>query len=131
MLLLDTWALVWMAVEPARLSRPARQAIERASKDGGLAIASIGVWELAQMFARGRLRAPGTVESAVRLVLDRTGVGVRELSPAIAALAAEPGSALPGDPVSRIVCATAIAEGLPLVTSDPALSSCPRMRTIW
>ena len=131
MLLLDTRALVWAVADPARLSDAARRAIDQAPAQGGLTIASISVWELAALFARGRLRGPGTVDQAVRLVIDRTGVGVRDITPAIAALAATLPDDVSRDPVGRLVAATAIAEGLPLVTSDPALAAFPRLRVIW
>ena len=131
MLLLDTRALVWAVADPARLSDAARRAIDQAPAQGGLTIASISVWELAALFARGRLRGPGTVDQAVRLVIDRTGVGIRDITPAIAALAATLSDDISRDPVGRLVAATAIAEGLPLVTSDPALAAFPRLRVIW
>ena len=50
MILLDTHVLVWVAVEPRRLSRAAASAIRQATVTGGLAIASITLWELAFLF---------------------------------------------------------------------------------
>ena len=47
MILLDTHALVWLANEPAKLSRKATDAIRLASQEGGLGISAITLWELA------------------------------------------------------------------------------------
>ena len=37
----------------------------------------------------------------------------------------------PSDPMDRIIAATARAEGLPLVTADERILSCPLLKTIW
>ena len=49
MILLDTHVLLWLAAEPARLSRAAASAIRRALRSGGIAIASISLWEIAAL----------------------------------------------------------------------------------
>ncbi len=37
----------------------------------------------------------------------------------------------PSDPQDRLITATAIAEGLPLVTADEAIRAASEVRTIW
>ena len=69
-ILLDTHALVWLVAEPARLSRAATDAIRRARSTGGLAVASITLWELAMLLVRGHVRGHGTVDA-----LDSAGGG--------------------------------------------------------
>ena len=63
MILLDTHAWLWLCLEPRRLSAPAGAAIRRAVNGGGLAIASITLWEVAMMLARGRVIPHGTPEA--------------------------------------------------------------------
>lgn len=131
MTLLDTHVLVWAVTEPRRLSRPAAAAIRRARRGDGLAIAAISLWELAVLLARGHLRAGGTVEASVRLIVDSAGVSVKPLTPEIAALAAQFPEDYPRDPADRLIGATARAEGLTLVTRDEGIRRSPLIKTVW
>jgi PIN domain nuclease of toxin-antitoxin system len=130
-ILLDTHALDWLAAEPRRLSKRATQTIRRSASSGGLSIAAITLWELAMLHARGRLRAPGTIESAIERLLDATGVTVLPITPTVAALAAQLSDELLRDPADRLIAATAMANGIPLVTRDENLGSVRACRTVW
>ena len=131
MILLDTHVLVWLAADTGRLSRKAAAAIRRALAFGGIAVASISLWELAMLFARGRLRGPGSVETSIRAIVDGTGVGIREITSDVAALATQFPPEFPADPADRLIAASARAEGLPLVTSDQRIRASPLVKTIW
>jgi PIN domain nuclease of toxin-antitoxin system len=130
-IILDTHVLVWLAGDAERLSRPATAAVRKALASGGLAIASITLWELAMLFTRGRLRGQGTIESSIRTIVDATGVTVREITPEIAALATQFPHDFPADPADRLIAATARSEGAPLVTSDERIQASPLVKTIW
>ena len=131
MILLDTHALVWLVAEPARLSRAAADAIRRARSTGGLAIASITVWELAMLLVRGHVRGHGTVDASIRQVVDAARVSVREITPVIAALSTQFPDDFPRDPADRLIAATARAEGLTLVTRDEHIRASALVRTVW
>ncbi len=131
MIVLDTHALVWLVAEPERLSRPAASAIRRARISDGLAIASITVWELALLFARGILRTHSTVEAAVQNLLTRSGVVILPLTPEVAAIAAQFSDDYPKDPADRLIGATALAAGMALVTRDERIRAHHRLKTIW
>jgi PIN domain nuclease of toxin-antitoxin system len=130
-ILLDTHVLAWLVADPARLSRPAASAIRRARADQGIGIAAISLWELAMLFARGRLEAMGSPEASVQLVIDRAGVIVKPLTPAIAVLATQFPPDFPPDPADRLIAATAHAEGVTLITRDDRIRNCPLIKTIW
>jgi PIN domain nuclease of toxin-antitoxin system len=98
---------------------------------GGVSVASISLWELAMLFAQGRLRAPGTVERSVRTVVEKTSVIVHEITSEIAALATAFPASYPQDPADRLIGATARLLGLPLVTKDQRILDSELLKTLW
>ncbi len=131
MILLDTPALLWLSLEPKRLSRPAASAIRRAVASGGLGIASITLWEIAMLIGLGRLSPHGSAEAWIDGLLEATGAVVKELTPAVAVLSTQFPADFPSDPADRLIAATARAEGLPLVTRDEKIRASRLLKTIW
>lgn len=129
MILLDTHVVVWMAAEPKRLSRAAAVDIRSAQNGDGVAISAITLWELASLVARKRIRAYGTVEASVRLLSE--GLVIKPITPEIAAVAAQFPNEFPRDPADRLIAATAMVVGVPLLTHDAALLRSPLLRTVW
>jgi PIN domain nuclease of toxin-antitoxin system len=128
-----------MASDPKRLSKKAREAIRHErEKDGrekgarektGVAIAAITLWELAWLAENGRIQVVGSVESFVRETASR--VMVQPITPEIAAFAVELPSSFPKDPADRLIAATAMVEGAPLVTADERIRQAKLVQTIW
>ena len=131
MILLDTHVLVWMVTNPARLSRVAEREIRKAQRDRSSAIASISLWELAQLFRKNQLRGMGSVENSIHSILDDTGVKVLEITPEIADLSVSFPENYPRDPGDRLIGATARAYGLTLITDDARILNCPLIRSLW
>ena len=130
MILVDTHVVAWMAFEPSRLSKNAREAIDEARKNGGgLAISGITLWELATLAGRGRIRLDVSVESFLGEVEARFTVLPITGRACVRALSLP--AAYPKDPADRIVAATALVEGLPLLTADREIRRARALRTIW
>jgi PIN domain nuclease of toxin-antitoxin system len=130
-ILLDTHVLLWMVSSPGKLSRAAVREIRKAQQEGGCAIASISLWELALLFAKGRLRASGTIEASIREIVDRATVSVLEITSEIAGLAMAFPETYPKDPGDRLIGATARALGIKLITQDQRILASPLIHTIW
>lgn len=130
MILLDTHALLWMAGDPKRLSKRAREAIGQARQNqAGIAVATITLWEIAWLAHHHRIVAAGSVESFVRELVAR--VILRPVTPEIAALAVRLPQPFPKDPADRLIASTAMVEGMALVTADTRIRQSKVVDTVW
>ncbi len=129
MILLDTHVLIWLASEPAKLSKKASGAIRRASQGTGIAISAITLWELAWLATHERLEITGTVEAFVERISSRTAI--RPVTVKVAVLANQFPANYSGNPCDRVIGATALAEGIALVTKDTRIRACKQIQTIW
>jgi PIN domain nuclease of toxin-antitoxin system len=128
-ILLDTHVLVWLTSEPAKLSKQASSAIRRANKAGGIAVSAITLWELAWLASHGRLRVTGTVETYLEEVSSL--VAIRPITTKVAALANQFPADYSSDPCDRLIGATALAEGMVLITKDMKIRNCKQLQTLW
>jgi len=123
----DTHAWIWFASNPSKLSRKAKAACSSAE---ALLVSAISTWEVAMLVAKGRLALDRDVEVWVRQALSLPKVRLEPLTPSIAVRSTRL-SELHGDPADRIIAATSLEHGAPLVTCDEKLRASSRLRTVW
>ena len=129
MILLDTHALLWLALEPEKLSKKARDAISHARKTSLLAVAGITLWEMAWLVEKDRIATTMSVESFVRECAAK--VRVIAITPEIAACAVSFPDSYPKDRQDRLIGATALVEGVPLLTHNRLIKKSRLVPVIW
>jgi PIN domain nuclease of toxin-antitoxin system len=130
LILLDTHVVVWLGLEPARISKNARAAIDQARQDAsGLAISDMTLLELTRITHLGRVDFRPSLESFLSdveskfVILPMTGrICMEALSLPIS---------YPKDPSDRVIGATALVEGLSLLTADREIRKSRAVPTIW
>jgi PIN domain nuclease of toxin-antitoxin system len=130
LILLDTHVVIWLAQDYSRITPRARAAIEEArTKDGGLAVSGITLFEIALLATRGRIRLTPDPETFLPEV-ERHFV-VFPITGKIALQAFELPAGYPNDPADRIIGATALIEDLALMTADHEIRNSRAVPTIW
>jgi len=127
-IVLDTHAWIWWAVESSRLSARARGAIEQAET---LGISAISCWEVAMLVEKGRLKLDRDVLAFIRQALALPRVQLLALSPEVAVAAARLSPGSPADPADRMIAASALEADAPVVSRDTRLKGLPGLKTIW
>ena len=87
------------------------------------------IWELAWLATHARLNLKEPVDDFVEELTSRTAI--RPITPRIAFLANQLPATFPSDPSDRLIGATALAEGIALVTKDRSIRNYKQIQTIW
>jgi len=119
-ILLDTHAAVWVAVDNRALGKHSEQILKKVVRAGELAVSAFSFWEIALLVTRRRLRRLDSVRE-LRERLLKQGTIELPLTGEIAVLAGELESLHNGDPADRFIAATAIVHDATLVTADEKL----------
>jgi PIN domain nuclease of toxin-antitoxin system len=129
-ILVDTHVVVWLAFDQGQLSQNARAAINEARQSGeGLAICDITLLELTTLRSKGRIRLDISLESFLREIEARFIVLPISGRACVRALGLP--ATYPKDPADRIIGATALVEGLSLLTADREIRRSRALHTIW
>lgn len=130
MILLDTHIVLWLAFDAARLSKKAKTTIEEARQSGeGVAISDITLLELATLARKKRILLGLSLGSFLSEVERRFVVLPMNGHICVRAFALP--STYPKDPADRVIAATALVQGLSLVTADREILRSHAVPTIW
>jgi PIN domain nuclease of toxin-antitoxin system len=130
MILVDTHVVVWLAFDQKQISTRAKAAINEARKNAdGLAICDVTLLELATLASKGRIRLDVSLESFLHEVEARFVVLPITSKACVRAMGLP--ASYPKDPADRMIGATALVEGLSLLTADRAIRRARVVHTIW
>lgn len=131
-IVIDTNVVVWYFTAPRISSSSAQAAIVAAQKSGGsIFVPSITIVELIYLIEKNRVPHDVLVELREALDDDTTAFELAELSRGVADELRNIDRAMVADMPDRIVAATALHLGLPLVTSDTDIQKLANVTTIW
>jgi PIN domain nuclease of toxin-antitoxin system len=128
-ILLDTCAVIWDALEPNQLTPKAKNAIERYQNE--LIVCDISIWEIAMLIRKDRLVVESTTSGFIRLLLEARNFQVQEITAEIAELSVNFGPEISNDPADRLIAATSILHNAPIVSADQNLRQATMVETIW
>jgi PIN domain nuclease of toxin-antitoxin system len=128
-IVLDTHAWLWWFTAPERLSDAAREAIDQAPSIG---VSTLSAWEVATLVARRRISLDRDVRLWVRQALADARIESLAPSPDVAVAAGLlDAKSFPGDPVDRLIYATARSADAMLITRDEAIRAFDSPSTLW
>lgn len=128
-IVLDTHALLWWALDPEQLSVKASNLVDQMERRGGFA-SSISVWELGIKIQRRKLDLGIDIDEFARRV--RMG-GVVELLPVDATVWLR-SLALQWDhqdPADRVIVATALLNDVPVLTKNETIHAFEGIDALW
>ncbi len=129
MIVIDTCVVIWLADKPEALSHSAEEALTTARQGDGVAVCDATLYELAWLVRNKRIimkhLLPILLEEVTRRFL------VLPVTASAAQLAVAFSELYPADPMDRLIGATALDRGVPLVTKDRAIRQSKQVETIW
>jgi PIN domain nuclease of toxin-antitoxin system len=118
-LLLDTHIALWLDSGDRSLRPDTRTAIDECWGQGGrIYLSAVSVWEIAMLVDGGRVALDGSVAAWTARFFDRPGIEAVPLSLGAAMRSYDLPELEHRDPADRLLIATAIEIGCPLVTYD-------------
>ena len=131
MIVLDTHAWIWFISNPDILSKRAEKAVKAAVKDKSILISSISAWEVALLVAKKRLKLTLDISDWIAKSESLPFIQFVPVTNSIAVKSVNLPLPLHPDPADRIIIATALWLGAPLVTKDIKLLDYCHIKTIW
>jgi PIN domain nuclease of toxin-antitoxin system len=125
--LLDTHVLLWATLSPDSLSRTAAEII--ADEGNIVLVSAASAWEIATKVRIGKLPGAETLERDFLDVMEDAGYTLLAIDVASALRAGR----LLGkhrDPFDRMIAAQALAEDIPVLSTDPKLDEFG-IRRVW
>lgn len=131
MIVLDTHVWIWWVADPDQISKRARKDIDLAMEREEICISSISSWEVALLVRKGRLELTMPVDDWIARSEALPFIRFFPLDNRIALRCNQLPGEIHEDPADRIIIATAMTLGAPLVSKDTNIRSYPHVEAIW
>jgi len=118
LVMLDTHILLWLILDPLKISDKARDLIKLAEENNQLMISSISLWEISVLQSKRRINIYEPLGDFLRSIVDMNGLSVKDISPEMLVEHSMLFDDFHKDPVDRIIVATTKLFGATLVTRD-------------
>jgi PIN domain nuclease of toxin-antitoxin system len=129
-ILLDSHVVIWLALTPEKISPAATAAIREVESAGAISCISVmTIYEVANAIHLGRIQP--IIPHQVFLNRIKSRFKVLPVTEIIAQCAAELPAPYHGDPMDRIITATALVEGCTLITKDEKIRDAHLCKVIW
>lgn len=116
--LLDTHVWLWVMIGNPNLTKGFIDSFEKILKGQGVLISPMSIWEIGMLVEKKRIEIEMDVLDWVNQALDNPGIQLCPLTPRVAIQSARLPGEVHGDPVDRLLIATAYEENAVLVTCD-------------
>ncbi|MGL4943154.1 MAG: type II toxin-antitoxin system VapC family toxin [Thermoguttaceae bacterium] len=126
MIIVDTHVIVWAIGNQSKLSREAKRALESADI---LGYSAISLWEVAMLHQKARIGVGRPVEEWMADFTARPEYRLLPITPQVAIRSGK--LKMHGDPADRLIVATALEYGVPLVTADHSIRATNALPTVW
>lgn len=129
MIVLDTHALLWWALDPEKLSPAAVEICDRMERDGGFASA-ISIWEIGVKVRHGKLDLGLPFPEFVRRLESSAVV---ELVPVDTSIWVQTVTLdwAHRDPADRVIVVTALQKKLPILSKDETIHAFKSVQCVW
>jgi PIN domain nuclease of toxin-antitoxin system len=128
--ILDTHVWVWWLLPDSPLPERERKALDRIATDRGIYLPAICQWEVQMLHRKKRIELPVPFSTWLRRATATDMLTVLPLNADAVIAVDELPATFHGDPVDRMIVATARAHDVPLATHDEGIKR-SRLVKIW
>jgi PIN domain nuclease of toxin-antitoxin system len=129
--LLDTHVWIWWNMNPGRLSRKARSAIDSSEGYSEILLSAISPWEFSKLLEKQRLGISCHAEEWMDTALCMKKLRLVPISPKIAFRSTDLPAPFHNDPADQIIVATAREFNATIISKDRLIRDYPHVRTLW
>ena len=131
MIVLDTHVWVWWLSDPDKLPATARRAVAKGAADRAIYISAISAWEIALLVSKDRLQLTIDVQDWIARSEALPFFHFVPVDNAIAIRSVRLPEPFHKDPADKIIVATAMVMGTPVISSDTKILKYPHVKSIW